>query len=210
MEDTIMKKLIATALTGVMIFGVCACGKTDPVATEASATTTEATTTTTTSETTVETTTETTANPFTNDDYALFGNLDSGFSDFDWHDASLEVAEDPEIGVSYPKRPNYAAGQDAVFSFKCTGGVYFGCAAKITPAAANAGYQDIDIYASCMPTGTPIDGITNILDDCTLTEADGVYTVTIPGSLVETGHSYFIMLQNKENNTMLFMSVRCE
>ena len=211
------RMLTATALIGAMVFGVTACGQPIPttVTTEPTTTVTETETTPSesettpseTSEATKETTVEATACPFANDDFAGV-SAESGMSGFDWKDASLEVAEDN--GMSFPKKPNYKAGQDIVFTFASTATITLDSVARITSDTMNAGINEMAVWASCQAGGTAMEGVTNIKDGCTLINADGVYTLTIPANAVETGNYYFIALQNTDTAYTTYIYVRCE
>lgn len=208
------RMLTATALIGAMVFGVTACGQPKPttVTTEPTTTVTETETTpseseTTPSETTTEATKETTC-PFSNDEFAGFSVAGAGLSSFEWNGASLEVGEDN--GMTYPKKPNYAEGQDIVFTFTSTSNVTLDSVAKITSATMNAGVDELKVWSSCQAGGEAIEGVTNIKENCTMTNANGVYTVTIPASVVENGNYYFIAVQNADTNNTAYIWVRCE
>lgn len=196
-------KIMTTVLAGVMTLGMTACG-TKPTETTATPTelsvvesTTEATTSETTEATTVETTAETSApaqqfSPEQHGDVICQG---VEASEFNFGPATFDTYE--WEGVTYADYPNYEAGKDIVVTFKCDTDLTIEYVAKVVEGG--------DIRQKDNPDN---DEATTITSDTTLTQADGVYTLTISANRVTANNVYYVVLKDANDNRVSF-EVRC-
>ena len=196
-------KIMATVLAGVMALGMTACG-TKPTETTVAPTsevttesTTEATPVETTEATTVETTAETSApaqqfSPEQHGDVICQG---VEASEFNFGSATFDTYE--WEGVTYADYPNYEAGKDIVVKFKCDADLTVDYVAKVIEGG--------DIMQKDNPDN---DEATTITPDTTLTQADGVYTLTISANQVTANNVYYVVLKDANNNRVSF-EVRC-
>ena len=196
-------KIMATVLAGVMALGMTACG-TKPTETTVAPTaefttesSTEATPVETTEATTVATTTESTApaqqfSPEQHGDVICQG---VEASEFDFGPATFDTYE--WEGVTYADYPNYEAGKDIVVKFKCDSELTIDYVAKVVEGG--------DIMQKDNPDN---DEATTITPDTTLTQADGVYTLTISANQVTANNVYYVVLKDANNNRVSF-EVRC-
>lgn len=178
--------LTATALIGAMVFGVTACGQPTPttVTTEPTTTVTETETTPSESETTPSetTTTETTATEFTPEmKQECAGMFYDGLSEVDFGNAVFEV------GMA----PKYAEGQDVVITFKCSDTL------TLQNSFKYALDMNVDLGTAIamwdMAGGENLEiDITEISKKCTLTSADGVYTLTVPAEYITNNYGFQI------------------
>lgn len=196
-------KIMTTVLAGVMALGMTACG-TKPTETTVAPTsevttesTTEATPVETTEATTVETTAETSApaqqfSPEQHGDVICDG---VEASEFNFGPATFDTYE--WEGVTYADSPNYEAGKDIVVTFKCDADLTVDYVAKVIEGG--------DITQKDNPDN---DEATTITPDTTLTQADGVYTLTISANQVTANNFYYVLLKDANNNIVSF-EVRC-
>ena len=196
------KTIIATILTGAMVLGMTACGTnpTETTATPTEPTTVESTTEATTSETTAETTEttqettkETTKAIAFTPEQALGLNPDTGITEINIGDATIETQNFD--GVEYPMAPNYVEGQDIVITFKCDADLKLTRAFKYSP---DIGFPiDEAILMWEITDGRDITfDMSKIIDNCTLTNADGVYTFTIPAEFVNSNYYFYVEFDN--------------
>lgn len=192
-------KIMTTVLAGVMALGMTACG-TKPTETTATPTelsvvesTTEATTSETTEATTVETTAETSApaqqfSPEQHGDVICQG---VEASEFNFGTATFDTYE--WEGITYAEFPNYEAGKDIVVNFKCDADLTIEYVAKVVEGG--------DIRQKDNPDN---DEATTITSDTTLTQADGVYTLTISANQVTANNVYYVVLKDANDNRVSF------
>lgn len=198
------RMLTATALIGAMVFGVTACGQPKPttVTTEPTTTVTETETTpseseTTPSETTVETTKE---SPFT-PEQALGLTPDAGLTEINLGDATLKTQEFD--GVEVPMAPNYTAGKDIVITFKSDAEMTITRAFKYSPDIGISINEAIPMWEVSDGKDITFD-MSKIVSNVTLTNADGVYTLTIPAECVTSNYFFYIELNNS-----VVLNLRC-
>lgn len=192
-------KIMATVLAGVMTLGMTACGS-KPTETTATPTepsvvesTTEATTSETTEATTVETTeATTTANAFT-PEQALGLPPNTGISEINIGDATIETQDFD--GVEYPMAPNFVAGQDIVITFKSDADLKITRAFKYSPDIGMSISDAIIMWDTYDGRNITFD-MSKIIDNCTLTNADGVYTFTIPAEFVTSNYYFYVEFDN--------------
>jgi len=191
-------KIMATILAGVMALGMTACGSkpTETTTAPTEPSTVESTTEATTSETTVETTetTEATteANAFT-PEQALGLPPNTGITEINIGDATIETQDFD--GVEWPMAPNFVAGQDIVITFKSDADLKLTRAFKYSPDIG----MSIDIAIIKWETFDGRDvtfDMSKIIDNCTLTNADGVYTFTIPAEFVTSNYYFYVEFDN--------------
>ena len=184
-------KIIATILAGIMALGMTACGSkpTETTATPTEPSTVESTTEATTSETTEETTK---ANAFT-PEQALGLPPNTGITEINIGNATIETQNFD--GVECPMAPNYVAGQDIVITFKSDADLKITRAFKYSPDIGIS--IDIAIIKWETTDGRDITfDMSKIIDNCTLTNADGVYTFTIPAEFVNSNYYFYVEFDN--------------
>ena len=182
------KKIFATIMAGTMVLGMTACD--NKPATVVTETTTEVTETTP-AETTTE---ETTAIEITPEMQQLSaGMVYDGLSDVDFGNAVFET-ETGDDGVAYVVGyPKYAEGQDVVITFKCSDFLNLHRTYKYALDMGIDLGQAVGLWE--MTGGEDIQyDITNIADKCTLTNADGVYTLTVPAEYITRNYGFQVNL----------------
>lgn len=187
-------KIMATILAGVMALGMTACGSkpTETTATPTEPSTVESTTEATTSETTVETTETTEANAFT-PEQALGLNPNTGITEINIGNATIETQNFD--GVECPKAPNYVAGQNIVITFKSDANLKLTRAFKYSPDIGISINEAILMWDTTDGRDITFD-MSKIIDNCTLTNADGVYTFTIPAEFVTSNYYFYVEFDN--------------
>ena len=184
-------KIMATILAGVMALGMTACGSkpTETTTAPTEPSTVESTTEATTSETTEETTK---ANAFT-PEQALGLPPNTGITEINIGDATIETQDFD--GVEWPMAPNFVAGQDIVITFKSDADLKLTRAFKYSPDIGIS--IDIAIIKWETTDGRDITfDMSKIIDNCTLTNADGVYTFTIPAEFVTSNYYFYVEFDN--------------
>lgn len=211
------RRMIATFVAAVMLMSGCSnVGQTAVSAgTTAPETTTEETTEETiTTTTAAPTTTETTMPSFSAEQHAgIFGDWGT---DFDFgSNAKFQTAYDKESKNTYPQYPNYAPGETVTITFKSEKKLELGCIVKVDDKVT--GEMDLSMIAVYgQNPGMKKDGITPLQKKCTFSEKDGIYTVTIPGKLIESNRFYLISLienKSKKKNEVININynfgIRC-
>lgn len=199
-------KIMATVLAGVMALGMTACG-TKPTETTVAPTsevttesTTEATPVETTEATTVETTAETSAPAQQFSPEQCLGlTPEAGFTDIDLGGATIETKD--YNGVEAPLAPNYVAGQDIVITFKSDADLTITRAFKYAP---DVNIQDGILQWEMMDGRDITIDMAKIVSDVTLTQTDGVYTLTIPAGVVTSDYMFYVEFSNGA-----VMTLRC-
>ena len=188
-------KIMATILAGVMALGMTACGSkpTETTVTSTEPSTVESTTEATTSETTVETTEATTeANAFT-PEQALGLPPNTRITEINIGDATIETQNFD--GVEYPMAPNFVAGQDIVITFKSDADLKLTRAFKYSPDIGISISDAILMWDTTDGRDITFD-MSKIIDNCTLTNADGIYTLTIPAEFVTSNYYFYVEFDN--------------
>ena len=187
-------KIMATILAGVMALGMTACGSkpTETTTAPTEPSTVESTTEATTSETTVETTETTEANAFT-PEQALGLPPNTGITEINIGDATIETQDFD--GVEWPMSPNFAAGQDIVITFKSDADLKLTRAFKYSPDIGLPISDAILMWDTTDGRDITFD-MSKIIDNCTLTNADGVYTFTIPAEFVTSNYYFYVEFDN--------------
>ena len=188
-------KIMATILAGVMALGMTACGSkpTETTVTSTEPSTVESTTEATTSETTVETTEATTeANAFT-PEQALGLPPNTRITEINIGDVTIETQNFD--GVEYPMAPNFVAGQDIVITFKSDADLKLTRAFKYSPDIGISISDAILMWDTTDGRDITFD-MSKIIDNCTLTNADGIYTLTIPAEFVTSNYYFYVEFDN--------------
>ncbi|MBP5260593.1 MAG: hypothetical protein J6Z43_00535, partial [Clostridiales bacterium] len=169
--------------------------------------TAEETTVTTTEETTVATTEETSEEPeetFSPGQYLGYeplGEVVSGDRELIAHDfdlgsnASLELWEDTENGISYPTAPNYPEGEDVVITFKSDVELNAVSVAKYNPDNVDPMLAE---HAAALAGSSDYPEFINLSNEASLTCEDDTYTFSIPGEFIEDGYTYQIGIGTRE------------
>ena len=200
MEGIIMKRLMAAVLASSLLM-MTACS----AAEETTVVTTEESTVETTEETSEETTEEPeeTFSPGQYLGYEPLGEVVSGDRELIAHNfdlgsnASLELWEDTENGISYPIAPNYPEGEDVVITFKSDVELNAVSVAKYNPDNVDPMLAE---HAAALAGSSDYPEFINLSNEASLTCEDDTYTFSIPGEYIEDGYTYLIGLGTREEN----------
>lgn len=94
-----------------------------------------------------------------------------------------------------PKAPNYVAGQNIVITFKSDADLKLTRAFKYSPDIGISINEAILMWDTTDGRDITFD-MSKIIDNCTLTNADGVYTFTIPAEFVTSNYYFYVEFDN--------------
>lgn len=94
-----------------------------------------------------------------------------------------------------PKAPNYVAGQNIVITFKSDADLKLTRVFKYSPDIGISINEAILMWDTTDGRDITFD-MSKIIDNCTLTNADGVYTFTIPAEFVTSNYYFYVEFDN--------------